>query len=543
MSTVWNAETLVGARLGSCQLERPLGVGGMGAVYLARQERPHRQVAVKVLRPEVGAGPRERALFLARFQREADATAGLDHANIVPIYEFGEQDGIAYLVMPYLGSGSLADLLERRGPLPLERALSYIAQAAAALDYAHAHGIIHRDVKPSNLLLHPDGRLLLADFGIARPLDRADLPPTGSESQDDTPTLTRGGLVLGTPEYMAPEQIEGASVGTAADVYALGALAYTLLAGHPPFEGEMGDVLRRQLGEPPPPLRVLRPDVPPQAEAAILRALAKPPEDRPRNAGSFARLLLGGSPTGAGARSAHATGQHAATGHLTPLPAGEGSHDTPTIYDGAWARPSAPPAPSGSAGAGGPPFWPGGGSGGRPGPDEPGSISRTALTAAVAGALFLALLVGLLSGQALFSQSTARGQAPGTGTHGAATASATATTTPTPSPTPVEDWLRLSPSSVSLACHGGGRSARVKLKNLGSDTTDWQASGDQTFGGILVQPNQGTLDAGQSVDVTITNNSFSFTNQSGTIQFIPSAAGSGNPAALTYTVQACSTGG
>jgi hypothetical protein len=541
MSTVWNAETLVGAQLGSCRLERPLGVGGMGAVYLARQERPHRQVAVKVLRPEVGAGPRERALFLGRFQREADATAGLDHANIVPIYEFGEQDGIAYLVMPYLSSGSLADLLERRGPLPLERAFSYVAQAAAALDYAHAHGIIHRDVKPSNLLLHPDGRLLLADFGIARPLDRADLPPTGAEAQDDTPTLTRGGLVvLGTPEYMAPEQIEGAAVGPAADVYALGTLAYALLAGHPPFEGDMGDVLRRQLGERPPSLRALRPDVPPQAEAAITRTLAKRPEDRPRSAGSFARLLLEAGQAGAGVRMSLSAVQPATTGRLTPLPAGEGGHNAPTIYDGMWARPGVPPASSGPAVAGGPPFWPGGGSSGGSGPEEPRRISRSVLAATAAGVLVLSLLVGWLSGQVLFSPSTARGQATGTATQAALTA--TATTTATATATQVENWLRLSPDSVSLTCHGGGRSARVKLQNLGSDTTDWQATGDQLGSGISVTPNQGGLDAGQSVDITITNN-FSFRDQSGTISFTPSADGAGNPAALSYTAQACSGGG
>jgi Protein kinase domain len=542
MSTVWNAETLVGAWLGSCRLERPLGVGGMGAVYLARQERPHRQVAVKVLRPEVGAGPRERALFLARFRREADATAGLDHANIVPIYEFGEQDGIAYLVMPYLGSGSLADLLERRGPLPLERAFSYVAQAAAALDYAHAHGIIHRDVKPSNLLLHPDGRLLLADFGIARPLDRADLPPTGTEGQDDdTPTLTRGGLVMGTPEYMAPEQIEGASVGPAADVYALGTLAYTLLAGHPPFKGDMGDVLRRQLSEPPPLLRLLRPDVPPQVETAITRALAKRPEDRPRSAGSFARLLLGASQASAGVRTSSSGLQPVATRRLTPLPAGEGGHDAPTIHDGAWAGPVPPSASSGLA-AGGPPFWPGGEAGGRPGPEEPRHISRTAL--AVAAAAVLLLLVGVLASQALFFQPTDRGQGLGTGTQAATTVTAMATTTPTPNPTPVANWLRLSTDSVSLTCHGGGRSAKVTLKNLGSETTDWQESGgDQLIGGISVQPNQGRLDAGQSVDVTITNNSFSFTGQNGTLYFTPTADGAGDPAALNYTAKACGTGG
>ncbi|MEO7000763.1 MAG: serine/threonine-protein kinase, partial [Ktedonobacterales bacterium] len=176
MSDIRRPDTLIGARLGSCTLERALGAGGMGAVYLARQERPRRQVAVKVLRRQLSADAQNWPVFLARFRREADATAALDHANIIPIYEFGEEDDIAYLVMPYLADGSLADLLARNGQLPIQRVVSYVEQTAAALDYAHEHGIVHRDVKPSNLLLHPDGRLLLSDFGIARPLDSADLP-------------------------------------------------------------------------------------------------------------------------------------------------------------------------------------------------------------------------------------------------------------------------------------------------------------------------------------------------------------------------------
>ncbi len=210
----------------------------MGAIYVAQQERPRRQVAVKVLRPQALADARQWPLFLARFRREADATAALDHANIVPIYEFGEQDDLAYLVMPYLPDGSLADLLAREGPLSIPQTLTYIDQIASALDYAHQHGIVHRDVKPSNLLLHPDGRLLLADFGIARPLDQRDLPDIALASDINAEAgLTVGGVTLGTPEYMAPEQIRGVRVGPSADIYALGVVTYAALAGHAPFGG------------------------------------------------------------------------------------------------------------------------------------------------------------------------------------------------------------------------------------------------------------------------------------------------------------------
>ena len=224
-----NTDELVGTRVGSCTLERLLGVGGMSAIYLARQERPRRRVAVKLLRAASAPTPEVWARTLARFHREADAAAALDHANIIPIYEFGvEQTGegeIAYIVMPYLADGSLGALLARQGPFSVPQTILYLEQAAAALDYAHQAGIVHRDVKPSNLLLHPDGRLLLTDFGVARTLHG---------SQD--PDLTATGMTMGTPEYMAPEQIRGERVGPTTDVYALGVVAYTLLAGQTPFE-------------------------------------------------------------------------------------------------------------------------------------------------------------------------------------------------------------------------------------------------------------------------------------------------------------------
>jgi serine/threonine protein kinase len=160
--TGWNPEALSGTRLGSCILEDPLSIGSMGAVFMARQERPHRYVAVKVIHRHLASDSEAWKLFLTRFQREADATAALEHANIVPIYEFGETGDVAYLVMPYLPDGSLATLIEKHGPLALPQAITYLEQVAAALDYAHVRGIVHRDVKPSNMLqyLTYSGRLV-----------------------------------------------------------------------------------------------------------------------------------------------------------------------------------------------------------------------------------------------------------------------------------------------------------------------------------------------------------------------------------------------
>ena len=197
--------------------------------------------------------------------------------------------------MPYLPDGSLADLLAREGPLPVERAVAYVEQVAAALDYAHQHGIIHRDVKPSNVLLHPDGRLLLSDFGIARPLDQRDLPGASQAGMGSDGALTMAGSALGTPDFMAPEQILGKPVGPAADVYALGSLAYTLLAGHTPFGGsDTQQTLARQLREPPQPLRLDRPDIPARVEESVFWALAKDPSQRPPSAGALAQALRGG---------------------------------------------------------------------------------------------------------------------------------------------------------------------------------------------------------------------------------------------------------
>src|SRR6266571_8259933 len=219
---------LIGKTLGTCTLEKLIGRGGMGTVYLARQIRPSRQVAVKVLLPNAVMDHEVRTEFLARFRREADLIARLEHVNIMPIHEYGEQDGLAYLVMPYLAGGSLRDVLARQGALSLQETTRYMKQAAEALDYAHKQGVIHRDLKPSNFLLHSDGRLVLADFGIARMMQ-------GNGNALGV-TLTGTGTLLGTPEYMAPEMIRGGQVDGCTDIYELGIVLFQMLSGTVPFK-------------------------------------------------------------------------------------------------------------------------------------------------------------------------------------------------------------------------------------------------------------------------------------------------------------------
>ncbi|GHO75712.1 hypothetical protein KSD_34830 [Ktedonobacter sp. SOSP1-85] len=189
-----NAEDLIGKALGTCTLQQLIGQGGMGAVFLAQQSRPRRQVAVKVLFPFTPLNPGQKAAFLERFRRETDAAASLVHPNIMPVHEYGEQDGLAYLVMPYLSGGTLRDVLEREGRLPLAQTSNYLEQLAAALEVAHGRGVIHRDLKPANVMLTQEGRLVLTDFGLVKILSdgqSAQVRLTGLEPLWARPTICR----------------------------------------------------------------------------------------------------------------------------------------------------------------------------------------------------------------------------------------------------------------------------------------------------------------------------------------------------------------
>jgi len=263
-------------RLGSYELVRRLGEGGMAQVYLARDVRLGREVAVKVLDRRLA----ERPGFRERFLREARVAAALDHPNIVPLYDFGE-DGMLFLVMPYVSGGSLQDILVRT-PLPMGEVATYGSQIADALAYAHQRNVVHRDVKPANMLMHSDGRLMLSDFGLAKIVSASSRSATPRNHPD-----------AGTPEYMAPEQIGGQS-DERSDIYALGVVLYLLLTGRLPFTGTSSTaVMEGHLYRMPEPPRHLNAEVTPAMEAVVLRALAKKPEERFQRASELGAALLG----------------------------------------------------------------------------------------------------------------------------------------------------------------------------------------------------------------------------------------------------------
>jgi tetratricopeptide (TPR) repeat protein/tRNA A-37 threonylcarbamoyl transferase component Bud32 len=260
-------------RIPGYDVEAVLGRGGMGVVYKARQRRLNRFVALKMLITGAFAGPHERA----RFQREAEAVAGLRHANIVQVYDVGDHERCPYFTMEFLEGGSLAQALANT-PQPAHKAAALLATLAEAMQVAHRGGIVHRDLKPANILLTSDGTPKIADFGLARHFD-------GEQA------LTLSEIRMGTPSYMAPEQVIGkaGTVGPAADIYALGALLYELLTGRPPFRGETASETERQVvaEEPVPPAR-LNPKVPRDLETICLKCLHKDPQRRYADAGALA---------------------------------------------------------------------------------------------------------------------------------------------------------------------------------------------------------------------------------------------------------------
>jgi serine/threonine-protein kinase len=246
-------------------MERELGRGGMAVVFLAEDLKHRRQVAIKVLKPELSA-----LLGGERFLREIGIAAALQHPHVLPLYDSGQAAGLLYYVMPYAEGESLRQRLAREGQLALETALQITREVGSALQYAHEHGIVHRDIKPENIMLS-GGQAVVADFGIARALSAA-----GADQQ-----LTVTGMVVGTPHYMSPEQATGAAVDARSDQYSLACTLYEMLIGEPPFGGPSPQaVMARHSMEPVPSLRTVRRTVPQAVEAAIMRAMAKFPADR-----------------------------------------------------------------------------------------------------------------------------------------------------------------------------------------------------------------------------------------------------------------------
>jgi serine/threonine protein kinase len=263
--------------LGPYRLLSLLGAGGMAEVYRAHDPRLDREVAIKVLPVDLARQPG----FLERFRREARNVAQLDHPNIMPIYDFGEQGGAPYVVMPLIEGGTLRERIIKQEVCSLRDAVTIIYQVALALEEAHNHGLVHRDVKPANILLASGDRAVLADFGIACVL-----------AEEHNEPLTRAGMGIGTAEYMSPEQARGEPIDHRADVYALGIVLFQALTGQVPFTSEDHfTTAMMQVYEEPPAPRSLNQTIPPAVEALILKALAKEPGRRFQSAAAFARAL------------------------------------------------------------------------------------------------------------------------------------------------------------------------------------------------------------------------------------------------------------
>jgi serine/threonine-protein kinase len=264
---------------GDYEIDRELARGGMGVVYLATETQLRRRVAIKVLPPALTFGEGS----IERFRREARTAAGLGHPNIIPIYRVSAGGELLWYSMKLLEGKSLDTILKERDRLELAETIAMLDQVADALDYAHLHGVIHRDVKPGNIVLDERGRVTVTDFGIAKEIQEA--------------SASASGHLLGTPFYMSPEQYRGGEISGAADQYSLGVVAYQCLGGRVPFDASTAyDLLNKHVSQPPPPLTDLRPDLPPHAFAAIDRALAKQPADRFTTVTDFVSALAGRAP-------------------------------------------------------------------------------------------------------------------------------------------------------------------------------------------------------------------------------------------------------
>ena len=256
-------------QLGEFRILRPLGRGGMSEVYLAEQTSLHRQVAVKVLRPELLSDE----TILRRFEQEAKAAAGLIHPNIVQVFSFGQQDGLYYIAQEYVQGMNLRQLLNRRGPPELLVAYHIMRQVAAALTAAGEAGIVHRDIKPENILITRKGEAKVADFGLAQ------------LAQTERVQLTQVGMTMGTPLYMSPEQINGETVDHRSDIYSFGVTCYRMLAGRPPFRGDTTiSVAMQHLTHKPEDLSTLRVDLPPVISEIVHKMMARDPADRYQHA-------------------------------------------------------------------------------------------------------------------------------------------------------------------------------------------------------------------------------------------------------------------
>jgi serine/threonine protein kinase len=274
-----------GTQLGPYEIGAPLGAGGMGEVYRARDIRLNRTVAIKILPQQLSSDP----VLKQRFEREAKTISSLNHPNICTLHDVGSQDGVHYLVMEYVEGETLAKRLEK-GPLPLEQVLKYGAQIADALDKAHRSGVVHRDLKPGNIILTPSGAKLL-DFGLAKPAGPFVSGETLTMSVPTSP-VTQEGTIVGTFQYMSPEQVEAKELDARSDIFSLGAVLYEMVTGKRAFEGKSQlSVASSILEKEPVPLSVLKPLAPLSLERLIKKCLAKDPDLRWQSASDLASEL------------------------------------------------------------------------------------------------------------------------------------------------------------------------------------------------------------------------------------------------------------
>ncbi len=292
-------QNLIGQKLGQYQIISEIGRGGMAIVYRAYQTSLNRYVAIKILPPQFTFDE----MFVERFLHEARAAAGLKHPNIVTIHDVGVENGVYYIVMEEIAGRPLNLIQERESPWALERMIRIMGQIASALDFAHGSGVVHRDIKPSNILVGPGDHATLTDFGIAKAA-----AGTG---------LTRTGVIVGTPEYMSPEQAMGETVDHRADIYSLGVICYELLGGRVPFTGEMLSVMLAHAYGQPPPLRSLNPRLTPAVEQVIHTAMAKKPGERYAPAGAFVADLAAAA---SGQRLTSPPTANSSARRPTPLP-------------------------------------------------------------------------------------------------------------------------------------------------------------------------------------------------------------------------------
>ncbi|HTH64079.1 MAG TPA: protein kinase [Gemmatimonadales bacterium] len=310
---------------GEYQIERMLGRGGMGMVFLAQDLTLEREVAIKVLPPDFSTDPQ----VIKRFQQEAKTAAKLDHPNIIPIYRVESAEGLNFFVMKFISGTSLEDVLETRQPLSYDYVQRVLWEAACALGHAHSRHVVHRDVKPANIMFDHDGRVMLTDFGISKALQSAG-------------GLTGTGMIVGTPHYMAPEQAKGQPVDGRADQYSLGIVGYRLLAGSLPFSGDsVHTILYKHIFEPAPKVSALRTGIPRYLTEPIQRSLSKEPSDRFPTMEAFAQAVW---PEQAVPTTGKSTPRPGARRPAAPGPV---SSDTPTEHVAATADATTPlPTPS-----------------------------------------------------------------------------------------------------------------------------------------------------------------------------------------------------